>query len=455
LAEERTGHTYDMLNLWSKKEGDGCPALGGERFDRKPFTYGNGRTVRFYSEEQIERLAKAELKLVPKVPGYVSRKVAEAQGVSRHTQKKLRNEGQLDAINVNGLAKDKRGRIRKCTWIQVSTRDLESARRRPRAVAVPASKITVKETAALLGIVEDYVLPYARKKGLKIHETDLLRDGSRSAAKCAYVRKGHLLDRNEVERERTRREQPMRQAGKPFELAGFTWQPAKTVRQELDCHPSSLIIFRDSTCHLLDGRKDGKRVPDVAVKRRPILAIKVPVTKGVGRGSRWDEAWFYCGVDVDQAKANKERNLSPEETVKRASNTLGQVKAALAGRHIVTNFAGLTCDTSETKRRTSGRSLPSDARPPVRVGVTLGSLDDFVWVNRLKKPPLSAAKYRVVRALVDAGAPGLSKGQLDDRSGCTDARKHLKELAAGDPDWKAVIIFPGKSWGRYRILSPL
>jgi hypothetical protein len=191
------------------------------------------------------------------------------------------------------------------------------------------------------------------------------------------------------------------------------------------------------------------------VKRRPILAIKVPVTKGVGRGSRWEDAWFYCGVDVDTAKANKERNFSPEETLKRASNTLRQVKAALAGRHIVTNFAGLTCYTSETKRHTSDRSLPSDARPPVRVGVTLGSLDDFVWVNRLKKPPLSAAKYRVVRALVDAGAPGLSKGELDDRSGCTDARKHLKELAARDPDWEAVIIFPGKSWGRYRILLPL
>jgi hypothetical protein len=83
----------------------------------------------------------------------------------------------------------------------------------------------------------------------------------------------------------------------------------------------------------------------------------------------------------------------------------------------------------------------------------LGDPRDPVTVLGLRKPPLSPAKYRLVKALLGAGEAGLSKDELDKQGKCTEGRKYLRELADSDRDWKAVLVFPGKSWGRYRILS--
>ncbi|NLY02216.1 MAG: hypothetical protein GXY83_39530 [Rhodopirellula sp.] len=72
-------------------------------------------------------------------------------------------------------------------------------------------------------------------------------------------------------------------------------------------------------------------------------------------------------------------------------------------------------------------------------------------VNGKRKPILTAARYDTVQALVEAGETGLTKDQLDHKSGHTDARKLLKALADGDADWAEVILFPGTPGKGYRI----
>jgi hypothetical protein len=68
-----------------------------------------------------------------------------------------------------------------------------------------------------------------------------------------------------------------------------------------------------------------------------------------------------------------------------------------------------------------------------------------------EKDRLTLAQYEVVQALLAAGERGLSKDELDRKSKRGDARKVLKRLAESDPDWKAVIHFPGKPGRGYRI----
>jgi len=72
-------------------------------------------------------------------------------------------------------------------------------------------------------------------------------------------------------------------------------------------------------------------------------------------------------------------------------------------------------------------------------------------VNGKRKPILTAPRYDAVKALIEAGESGLTKDQLDKKSGHTDARKLLKALANDDDDWAEVIIFPGTPGKGYRI----
>jgi hypothetical protein len=72
-------------------------------------------------------------------------------------------------------------------------------------------------------------------------------------------------------------------------------------------------------------------------------------------------------------------------------------------------------------------------------------------VDGHEKNVLTDAQYATVRAVLES--PGMTKDKLDQKSGRTDARKHLSTLANSDPDWKAVISLPGRAGsGGYRIL---
>jgi hypothetical protein len=83
--------------------------------------------------------------------------------------------------------------------------------------------------------------------------------------------------------------------------------------------------------------------------------------------------------------------------------------------------------------------------------VVLCGLGEGPFVCGVEKHLLTLAQYDVVNALLEAGERGLSKDELGRRSKHGDARNILKRLAKSDPDWQAVICFPGKTGGGYRI----
>ena len=72
-------------------------------------------------------------------------------------------------------------------------------------------------------------------------------------------------------------------------------------------------------------------------------------------------------------------------------------------------------------------------------------------VRGRKKPRLTAPRYLVVKALIDAGPIGLGKTTLVERS-VTDAVNVLKRLKRSDPDWDTAIHLPKTAGNRYRIL---
>lgn len=85
-------------------------------------------------------------------------------------------------------------------------------------------------------------------------------------------------------------------------------------------------------------------------------------------------------------------------------------------------------------------------------GVVLRGRDTGPIVRGKEKPPLTERAYNIVEALVRANRAGLTKDQLDQRSGHSEARKVLRQLRASDPDWEEVICMPGKAGqGGYRL----
>jgi hypothetical protein len=90
---------------------------------------------------------------------------------------------------------------------------------------------------------------------------------------------------------------------------------------------------------------------------------------------------------------------------------------------------------------------PSAASP----AVILSGKTKQPLVRGKPKPVLRLTQFNVVKALLDVGESGLTVDQLVHHSGHTDARGILRRLADSDPAWRAVIHFPGKTGGRYRI----
>jgi hypothetical protein len=68
-----------------------------------------------------------------------------------------------------------------------------------------------------------------------------------------------------------------------------------------------------------------------------------------------------------------------------------------------------------------------------------------------EKRTLTNAQYDAVQALLSAGDVGLTKDELDRKSGHGDTRKVLKRLADSDDDCSKVIHFPGETGKGYRI----
>jgi hypothetical protein len=98
----------------------------------------------------------------------------------------------------------------------------------------------------------------------------------------------------------------------------------------------------------------------------------------------------------------------------------------------------------------SGEDCPVLASPSGRVKLFGDDQQPIVDGKRL--PVLTAARYRVVRACLEAGGNGLTKDQLNNRcGGAADSHKHLADLEKLE-GWKAVIVRPGRAHqGGYRI----
>lgn len=96
---------------------------------------------------------------------------------------------------------------------------------------------------------------------------------------------------------------------------------------------------------------------------------------------------------------------------------------------------------------------PSASKPVAESPcVKLYGENDAPDVNGKQKQPLSKPRYDLVLALIKAGKNGLTKDRLVKESGHSDPVKTMKRLANSDPDWKAVLIFPGGNrQGGYRI----
>jgi hypothetical protein len=115
-----------------------------------------------------------------------------------------------------------------------------------------------------------------------------------------------------------------------------------------------------------------------------------------------------------------------------------------------------TPPASEDRERDVGQYVAENCHlegtaNPVRhqAPVVLCKYGEPVIVKEKPKELPSLPAYKLVKALLEAGDRGLSKGQLEPIS--TDYWRILKELKGSDPDWNAVIHFPGKPHGRYRI----
>lgn len=100
---------------------------------------------------------------------------------------------------------------------------------------------------------------------------------------------------------------------------------------------------------------------------------------------------------------------------------------------------------------TEESELPEPVAQTASGSVLLFGRGDQPIVNGKKKPTLTDARYNVVFTLLNVGDDGLTKDELDGKSGHPDARKLLKAVAEIDLDWEAVISFPGSAGKRYRI----
>jgi len=104
----------------------------------------------------------------------------------------------------------------------------------------------------------------------------------------------------------------------------------------------------------------------------------------------------------------------------------------------------------QRERLRRGDKIP--AAPPSVVQLRGKAMGPIVLGR--EKPPLSIAQYHAVSSLLRGGVEGCRLSDMDEW-GPTGWHKVLNRLKASDPDWDAVIHFPGRPYGRYRIAAPL
>jgi len=118
---------------------------------------------------------------------------------------------------------------------------------------------------------------------------------------------------------------------------------------------------------------------------------------------------------------------------------------------VVRSLPGTFKIESEIEHASGTLELPhTPAAKSEHVTLFERDVSPMVW-GKSKKTLLTSAQYDVVKALIEAGAEGLTKDQLLTKSGRGDPRGILRRLADKDRDWKRAIRFAGKTGGRYRV----
>ncbi len=96
----------------------------------------------------------------------------------------------------------------------------------------------------------------------------------------------------------------------------------------------------------------------------------------------------------------------------------------------------------------------TSAGPPLPV-IRLGRPGEPFNVDGKEKPRLTALGYKLLAMLLEAGAEGKTKGQLDAKLGKGGGwRRTFRDLKS-DPDLDRILVPAGKSWTRYRALAVL
>jgi hypothetical protein len=119
------------------------------------------------------------------------------------------------------------------------------------------------------------------------------------------------------------------------------------------------------------------------------------------------------------------------------------------------------CQCLSSPDRTQEGQTPPISELPVDVSSPSGSVvlrgqKNEPLVNGKPKPPLTHAQYSVIRFMIAAqvsgsNTQGVTKDDLEVKSGHGDARKILDRVRDSDPDWADVIRKVGKRGGLYQI----
>ncbi len=206
-AARYLGVSYPTLigyaNQNASGEKKGCPWLGGQAIPTRLLPTAYNRKIRFFPQKALDRVndARAERVTVPVHPGSVHVvAAAEDLGVSVRTLRRRLQECASRGVKATPKdlpAKSIDGRALPRSYVPaVAVKACVSAQEKKRP---PDSKITVREAATTLKLRTVSVHALIRRGVLKA-------EIGTPVCKGGYLRKGTILDREEVERYKKRRE---------------------------------------------------------------------------------------------------------------------------------------------------------------------------------------------------------------------------------------------------------
>ena len=210
------------------------------------------------------------------------------------------------------------------------------------------------------------------------------------------------------------------------------------LNREIECWKQG----RDISPYLGSGSIE--RLPHVI--HLPILYERVEKN-----GSRWVLAHWIQTQPIPEWYFDDD-DLPRERTLEQALSDCSKWQILIPPRLIGTAKAIKEGDLPDVLAQVTEPDAKSWLGGTESVGrsVVLGEPDEQPIVNGKIEPKLTKKRYKVVKALYDAGNDGLSGDELTRKSS-GGAVTILKNLARSNPDWESVIVLPGRPHGRYRI----